>query len=58
MRTGEREAFERMHQMRSIDFAREESRALADALALDPEAPTPVWPGRRRGAGTARLPVR
>jgi hypothetical protein len=34
-RSGEREAFDRMNQMRSIDFARSKSRVLAGELALD-----------------------
>jgi hypothetical protein len=54
-RSGERETFDRMNQMRSIDFARDRSRTLADELGLDPVAPTLVLlPGRRKAGGTPR----
>jgi len=47
-RSGGREAFDRMNEMRSIDFARNQSRALADELALPPDAPLILPAGRRR----------
>jgi cyanate lyase len=53
--TGEREAFERMNVMRSLEFARERARKVADALDLPADAPVvaEARPRRRATPGPA-----
>jgi hypothetical protein len=52
--TGEREAFDRMTRMRTLPFAEERARQIAEGLGLPEDTPLqPERPRHRKGCGSA-----